>query len=255
MGARLQSNLTATKEVQDHVITWRFNDAIDPDVYTNDPDIRRIKPHQTWYNRYRMQALYVPILYGLLGIKYRINDVMILFVLKTNGHIKLNPPNTWHLTMFLAGKAVFLFYRIVLPAYFVGLTAALTNFIVADLVTSYVLAFVFQVNHVVPVAKWPTVDKATGRVNMDWAELQLSTTMDYGHGSYWTTVLTGALNYQVVHHLFPYISQLHYPALALIIKKHCKEHGMPYHVQPNFYCALKEHLRYLSVMGHGHSEF
>jgi len=31
MGTRLQSNLTATKEVQDHVITWRFNDAIDPD--------------------------------------------------------------------------------------------------------------------------------------------------------------------------------------------------------------------------------
>jgi len=231
------------------------NDALDPDVFTNDPDIRRIKPHQQWYNRYTMQAFYVPVLYGLLGIKYRINDLMIVFVLKTNGHIKLNPLNTWHMTMFLAGKAVFLFYRILLPAYFIGLFAALTSFLVADLVTSYVLAFVFQVNHVVPVAKWPTINKQTGRVDMDWAELQLNTTMDYGHGSYWTTVLTGALNYQVVHHLFPYISQLHYPALALIIKKHCKEHGMPYHVQPNFYCALKEHFRYLSIMGHGHADF
>jgi len=230
-------------------------DALDPDVFTNDPDIRRIKPHQPWYKRYALQQYYVPVLYGLLGIKYRINDVIIMFVSKTNGHIKLNPPDAWHLTSFVAGKLFFLFYRIVLPAYYIGIVQSLTAFLVADLVTSYILAFVFQVNHVVPVAKWPTIDKTTGRVNMDWAELQLSTTMDYGHGSYWTTVLTGALNYQVVHHLFPYISQLHYPALALIIKQHCKENGMPYHCQPNFWCALKEHIRYLAVMGHGHSDF
>jgi len=230
-------------------------DALDPDVFTNEPDIRRIKPHQTWYSRYSLQQYYVPVLYGLLGIKYRINDVVIMFVSKTNGHIRLNPPNTWHLTSFVAGKIFFLFYRIILPAYYVGIVESLTAFLVADLVTSYILAFVFQVNHVVPVAKWPTIDKATGRVNMDWAELQLSTTMDYGHGSYWTTVLTGALNYQVVHHLFPYISQLHYPALALIIKQHCKDNGMPYHCQPDFWSALKEHIRYLRVMGHGHSDF
>jgi len=231
------------------------NDALDPDVYTNDPDIRRIKPHQTWYNRYRFQAYYVPVLYGLLGIKYRINDVVIMFFSKTNGHIKLNPPPTWHLVSFVAGKTFFLIYRILVPAYYIGLVNSLSLFIVADLVTSYILAFVFQVNHVVPVAKWPTVDKATGRVNMDWAELQLSTTLDYGHGSYWTTVLTGALNYQVVHHLFPYISQLHYPALALIIKKHCKENNIPYHCLPTFGAALSEHFRYLSIMGHGHSDF
>lgn len=230
-------------------------DALDPDVFTNDPDIRRIKPHQTWYNRYRFQAYYVPMLYGLLGIKYRINDFMIMFVLKTNGHIKLNPPNMWHWTAFIAGKAFFFFYRILVPAYYIGLVSSVLLFLVSDLTTSYILAFVFQVNHVVPVAKWPTVDKATGRVNMDWAEMQLSTTLDYGHGSYWTTVLTGALNYQVVHHLFPYISQLHYPALALIIKKHCKENNMPYHCLPSFSAALKEHFRYLSIMGHGHSDF
>jgi len=231
------------------------NDALDPDVFTNDPDIRRIKPNQTWYSRYRFQAFYVPLLYGLLGIKYRINDVLIMFVSKTNGHIKLNPPNTWHLVCFILGKAFFVFYRLIVPAYYIGLVNSLLLFLISDLTTGYMLAFVFQVNHVVPVAKWPTVDKTTGRVNMDWAEMQLSTTLDYAHGSYWTTVLTGALNYQVVHHLFPYISQLHYPALALIIKKHCKEHDMPYHCLPSFSAALQEHFRYLSIMGNAHSEF
>lgn len=38
----------------------------------------------------------------------------------------------------------------------------------------------------------------------------------------------GGLNMQVEHHLFPRISHRHYPALRLIVKEFCKEHGLPY---------------------------
>lgn len=31
---------------------------------------------------------YVPILYGFLALKYRINDLLIVFILKKNGHIR-----------------------------------------------------------------------------------------------------------------------------------------------------------------------
>jgi len=230
-------------------------DAIDPDVFTNDPDIRRIKPHQTWREHYKWQALYVPFLYGLLAVKFRINDITIICFTKKNGAIKVNPLNIWHWTMFAGGKLFWFFYRVVLPCYFVGFVKAMLILAIQDLVTSYILAFVFQVNHVIPQAKWPTVDKKTGLVNMDWAEMQLATTLDYGHGSYWTTVLTGALNYQVTHHLFPYISQLHYPQIAPIIRQHCKENGVTYHVLPTFYDAFKAHIKYLAIMGHAHSDF
>ena len=113
-----------------------------------------------------------------------------------NGHVRVNPMNTWHTTMFFGGKAFFLFYRILLPAYFVSFWTALGLFVWSDLVTGWILAFVFQVNHVVPQAQWPSVDK-NGKVNMDWAEMQVVTTMDYAHDSPLTTFLTGALNYQV----------------------------------------------------------
>jgi len=46
-------------------------DAVDPDVLTNDPDVRRIKPNQPYYNHYKYQKYYAPMLYGLLGIKFR----------------------------------------------------------------------------------------------------------------------------------------------------------------------------------------
>jgi hypothetical protein len=89
------------------------------------------------------------------------------------------------------------FYRIIVPAFYIGLLNSLLLFIVSDLITSYILAFVFQVNHVVPLAKWPKVDKETGIVNWDWAKMQIATSMDYGHDSWLTTFCTGALNYQV----------------------------------------------------------
>jgi len=227
-------------------------DSFDPDVTTHNPDLRRIKPHQKWFKHYTWQQIYMPILYGLLGIKYRINDLNIVFKTKMNGHVKVNPLNTWHMSMFIGGKIFFVMYRILLPCLVIPLWQSLLLFVVSDLITSYVLAFVFQVNHVIPSVKWPRVEKGTGKVDMDWAVVQLSTTTDYGHDSYITTFLTGALNYQVTHHLFPYISQVHYMEIAPIIKKHCKEAGIEYLHLPNFYEAIKAHIKYLAIMGDKH---
>lgn len=229
-------------------------DSLDPDVCTHNPDLRRIKPQQPWYSHYQWQQIYMPLLYGLLGIKYRINDFNIVFFLKKNGAIAVNPLNQWHMNMFILGKLFFVTYRILLPAYYyMSLLDSILLFVISDLATSYVLAFVFQVNHVVPQAKWPKVNPETGVVNMDWAEMQIATTLDYAHGDKITTFLTGALNYQVTHHLFPYISQVHYIDIAPIIVQHCKEAGFTYHVLPNFWEAFKAHIKYLGIMGHHHS--
>jgi len=232
------------------------NDSFDPDVTTHNPDLRRIKPHQKWFKHYEWQQIYMPMLYGLLGIKYRINDIMIVFVTKMNGHVFVNPLNTWHMSVFVLGKLFFVAYRIIAPCFYIPIWQSLLMFVVSDLITSYVLAFVFQVNHVIPAAKWPRVEKGTGKVDMDWAEVQLSTTTDYAHGDRITTFLTGALNYQVTHHLFPYISQMHYIDIAPIIVNHCKEANITYNHLPNFWEAIKAHIKYLAIMGeHHHAEF
>lgn len=41
---------------------------------------------------------------------------------------------------------------------------------------------------------------------IDWTQMQIETTQDYGHDSLITTLLTGSLNYQAVHHIFPQVS-------------------------------------------------
>jgi hypothetical protein len=55
-----------------------------------------------------------------------------------------------------------------------------------------------------------------------WAVVQAESSVDYGHGSAWTAWWCGALNYQIEHHLFPGISQYHYPDIAPIVKKTCE---------------------------------
>eukprot|EP00953_Heterococcus_sp_UTEX-ZZ885_P006027 3719-Heterococcus_DN1.PRE.2 len=119
-------------------------------------------------------------------------------------------------------------------------------------------------------------------------ETQLSTqytiksSVDYGHDSWLTAFFSGALNYQsdtgtqrhycsslvkmhltctpnatafctaaisVTHHLYPGVSQYHYPAIAPIIKQTCKEYGIEYKCLPTFAAAFHAHIKHLKNMG------
>ena len=81
------------------------------------------------------------------------------------------------------------------------------------------------------------------------AIMQLETTQDYGHDSFMTYWMTGALNYQVTHHLFPYVSQGHYRDLAPVIKAYCAKHGVRYIARKNFIDAARAHIGKLRELG------
>jgi len=230
------------------------NDSFDPDITTNDPDIRRIKKTQNKYSHYNFQQIYAPFLYSFLAIKFRFNDFLVMLVYKSNGYVKLSPPTAFHWIIFFGGKSFWLTYRIIIPSFFLPFWQVIILYILYDIILSLYLALTFQVNHVVPQTVWPTTDK-NGYVNMDWAEMQILTTMDYAHNSKLTTFLTGALNYQVVHHLFPGICQIYYPDIAPIVREHCKRYKIKYNILPTFLDAFKAHLEYLRIMGCDHSEF
>ena len=78
---------------------------------------------------------------------------------------------------------------------------------------------------------------------------QLKTTVDYGYHSWLTTFLTGALNYQSVHHLFPSVSQYHYPAIAPIVQQVADKWHVRVNYLPSFTDAIVMHLKHLQAMG------
>src|SRR5580700_488964 len=60
--------------------------------------------------------------------------------------------------------------------------------------------------------------------------------------------LYGGLNYQIEHHLFPFLRQDQLPAVQAIVKPFCREHGIRYH-ETGVLQSLKEILQHLQQVG------
>jgi linoleoyl-CoA desaturase len=76
---------------------------------------------------------------------------------------------------------------------------------------------------------------------------QLATTADWAVGSHAINYLTGGLNHQVVHHLYPNVPSYAYPEIAKLLKE---EFGDLYNDMGwSFIHALRSNTMYLSSMG------
>jgi len=60
--------------------------------------------------------------------------------------------------------------------------------------------------------------------------------------------LYGGLNYQIEHHLFPFLRQDQLPAAQAIVKPFCRERGIRYH-ETGIFQSLKEILQHLHEVG------
>lgn len=224
----------------------------DPDIGDHDTDFRRVSPSQRWVWVYRYQHIYGPIFYGLLAFKNKLQDWQ-SFVLRTNGPIRILNLSSFNVVIYLLGKLMFIATRIIIPLCFCSVSHVLMVIVVVELTIGYYLAFVFQVSHVAGGLDFYTASTEPGTpvsdIDDDWAMVQVRTTQDYAHGSKVTTFLTGSLNYQVVHHLFPSLSQDNYPQIVPIVKQTCDDFGVRYQILPTFWEAFMSHLHYLKMMG------
>mmetsp|Transcript_32397 Transcript_32397/g.70736 ORF Transcript_32397/g.70736 Transcript_32397/m.70736 type:complete len:472 (-) Transcript_32397:175-1590(-) len=217
-----------------------------------DPDVRpfpfRLGGHQEWRWYHRYQFIWGPLVYSLLSVLHRIEDFTFISEQKWDT-IRMAPFTHEHKVYFWSGKAFFFFWQLVLPGLLgVPFWHMLMVHAVAEAVGSWYLAISFQANHVAEETEFQPIDSA-GHCKQDWAEMQARTTQDYGHGSLLTFYLTGGLNYQVVHHLLPGVSQLHYKDIQPIVKQTCEEFGVKYNHMPSFAAAVSSHLRHLYQMG------
>jgi fatty acid desaturase/predicted heme/steroid binding protein len=223
----------------------------DPDLGDGDLDFRRVSPAQTWRPVYKYQHFYAPMLYGLLSFKSRVMDAE-TFISRVNGRIRVLNPSLFFVIAYIMGKVFFITTRFVLPLFWMSLGRLMLTFFVAEFVLGYYLAFVFQVSHVATGLDFlatPLPPAPAAKIDEDWAISQIRTTQDYAHGAKATTFLTGALNYQVVHHLFPTVSQTYLAEIAPIVVQTCKEYGVEYLILPSFLSAFWSHIDYLRIMG------
>ncbi|MFN3202738.1 MAG: fatty acid desaturase family protein [Bradymonadia bacterium] len=211
------------------------------------PDHERL-----WFHRY--QQFYMWFLYSMLTIRWYFDD----FVQLKNRRVAertIKLPRGLDLAQFLFGKIFFLTWMIILPAIFVGVGPALVFYVLTEMVLGLTLAVIFQLAHCVESAQFviPNHEGPT-MLEVDFAQHQLAGTVDFARSNRLLTWYVGGLNYQVVHHLFPRISHVHYPAISKILQEVADRHGVTYRHVPTLRTAIAGHYRSLRRLGRGDDE-
>jgi linoleoyl-CoA desaturase len=149
----------------------------------------------------------------------------------------------------VAGKAFSIGWLLVLPMLMHEWWVALLFYFLVTGAMGVFLSVVFQLAHCVEEADTPSPQPGSLKMEDSWAIHQIHTSADFARNSKVLTWLLGGLNFQVIHHLFPQISHLHYPALAPIVEQTCKEYGVRYTAFPTMWAGIVSHYRWLKRMG------
>jgi linoleoyl-CoA desaturase len=208
----------------------------------------RLAPTQKWRPIHRFQHIYAPFLYALAhGVWIFQNDFEKYFTQKV-----LNMPiknfGTKERIIFWITKILYATVYLVIPILVLGPNVALTGFAVVSLSCGFILTLVFQLAHVVEITEFE--DGVNGiEIENEWAVHQVNTTADFATDNKVVSWFLGGLNFQVVHHLFPKISHIHYPALQKIVEKSCKAYNVEYRSFPTVIQAINSHFRMMRSMG------
>jgi len=218
-------------------------DQFDPDVRSGSPIIR-LNPEQAWAPHQRFQHLYIWLLFPVVGLKWYINDVKAIVRRKYNNMDFFEITN-YDVVTSLACKFFFLLYAVVVPAMLHHPLHTLILMVLFYSTASYTFCMIFATNHLTENALFPDDSVA----NRDWASLQVLTTSNYAVDSPLWAWLSGALNFQVEHHLFPGINHMHLPKISPIVQQTCKEYNIPYSCYPTYLAAITAYYNHLWNLG------
>ena len=238
---------------------WSITHNLVHHTYTNIPDydedlevapILRLSQGAPWWPIHRYQAFYGWLLYGFATLFWvLVKDYRKLL----KRHIgpydnKRHPAREVAIT--LAGKLFYYFYLIAVPLWVLDITwwQFAIGFVTVQFTAGIILGVIFQLAHVVEGPEQPQPN-AAGALARPWAEHQLATTSDFARDNRWLSWYVGGLNFQVVHHLFPRVCSVHYPALSPILAQVAARHGLTYHTQPTLAAAVASHARLLHQLG------
>jgi fatty acid desaturase len=242
----------------------------DPDVFSSYPFVRMHPESQPpkWFHRF--QHIYAPVLFALFTMAKVIYSDFVIALSQAVCHIPMTSrfSNGLYITRFFGMKALTLTLMLGGPVYVHGWAKGLGLYTLAHCCCGEFLALMFIVTHVTegssfitagaPVrdtarqratcASGPAAGRAAVKPN-DWAALQCRTSFNWGLSSWLWSHLSGGLNHQVEHHLFPGICHVHYPSIRAIVQGTCAEFGVPYMAHDSLTTAIGSMLSHLKIMG------
>ncbi len=234
---------------------WKITHNTLHHTYTNipgyDEDINkaillRLNPKDHQYPFHFYQNIYAIFLYSLVSINWIFyTDYTIMWKEYQKGRMPRKD-----LGIFFGFKFLNIFLLIILPLLVVNLPfwIILLGFLSAHFAAGIMVSIIFQLAHIVDNVSYFEPDDQ-GAIANYWAAHEILTTANFATHNLLLTHLIGGLNYQIEHHLFPYICHVHYPAIQPIVKATAEEHGLPYHENPTFLSAIRSHYVRLKELG------
>lgn len=233
---------------------WRWKHNIlhhgSPNHLHHDPDIQtapflRVSREQpkTWFNQF--QHLYFPLLYALILIRWQLWQD---FATYGKGELlgrKFVRPRGLDGVIFWSGKSFSIFFSFVFPAFYHPVSKVLLAYFVVMGGLGLLLGTLIQVAHCTEGASYESLSEGN---TLSQAE-QVKRSANFSPRNHFLTWYTGGLNYQIEHHLFPSIASVHYPALAVIVRRICQDFGVPYVCYDNGFDCLRAHVRHLKHIG------
>ena len=218
-------------------------DGIDDDIDAR--PLLRLCETQKYYKVHRFQHFYFWAAYCLLYLWWVFFTDYKKYFRKKIGNVPIKKMSTMDHVSFWGFKVLHLCLFVALPIYTVGFMPWMIGFLISGLFAGFVLSIVFQLAHTVEHTHFPVANPETGKMEDEWAVHQLKTTANFATRNKFISWWVGGLNFQIEHHLFPKIFRVHYPAISKIIKKACKDFGVPYIEYPKMRLAVASHVSYL----------
>jgi linoleoyl-CoA desaturase len=240
---------------------WKVQHNVLHHTYTNIPGmdedianrpILRLNPEGKWNSAHQYQHWYAFPLYCMLTLSWifwgdfsrvmRYNRMGLTAQVGHDGRTEL--------IKLIFFKIAYLFLNLVLPIFILGLVwwQVLLGFLMMHFIAGFILSVVFQLAHVVEETSYVLPDEH-GNLENSSAVHQLCTTANFAKRNRIFSWFIGGLNYQIEHHLFPYISHVHYPKISEIVKQTAQEFHLPYFEYDTFGQALVSHWKQLRALG------
>ena len=225
-----------------HIQSHHINTLTATDLQDHYP-VKRVQPalaHRSWH---RGQHVYAWVIYmfglPLWAVQDLARSAGSLF---TGLHAGVRFPLAQRIENTVV-IGVNLAFSVALPFFFLPAGRALVVCLVANVVASLFVTLQISVNHEVP----ETQGHVSADVPIDWGAHQVLTSHNYAVGSAAALHLSGGLNMQIEHHLFPGVHYTHYPAISGLVREACVEFGLPYHSSRSMWEAVTKHYQVLRL--------
>lgn len=243
-----------------NTFNWKVQHNLLHHTYTNiegyDEDIDprgvlRLSLQSKLKSVHRYQHIYAFFLYSIMTLFRTVNEFKQLHRYNKKGLTRQqgSSPKKEMIKLSLT-KAAYLGVFLILPILIAPVSwwMIVLGFLTMHLTAGIFMTIVFQMAHLVEEAEQPVPD-SQGVIENEWMIHELETTANFARKSRIFGWMIGGLNYQVEHHLFPYISHIHYKNISPIVKQTALEFGIRYNENRTFFGAIGSHIRMLKKLG------